>query len=177
MPRPRRIGRVAPAPERSEGRASYGDAGACCSRSCDGDGRVAGDAERCAGDVFGAIAGPVVDARRAAVHAGRRGERRAIRTDSKRRISYDEKPSANFQPRVFRHTPMPLRGNPGPQGGFPPGSRAEGRAGSHTGADAPAGGDPGPLGRPRPPRARLWACIHPPPCRRDGHRGRGPGST
>lgn len=40
-----------------------------------------------------------------------------------------------------------------------------------------AGGDPGPLGRPRPPRARLWACIHPPPCRRDGHRGRGPGGT
>ena len=56
-------------------------------------------------------------------------------------------------------------------------ARRGARAGSHTGADTPAGGDPGPLGRPRPPRARLWACIHPPPCRRDGHRGRGPGGT
>lgn len=32
-------------------------------------------------------------------------------------------------------------------------------------------------GRPRPPRARSWACTRPPPRRREGRRGRGPGST
>lgn len=207
MPRLRRIGRVAPAPERSEGRASYGDAGACCSRSCDGDGRVAGDAERCAGDVFGAIAGPVVDARWAAVHAGRRGERRVIRTDSKRRISYYKYSAANFQPRNICNPPMQLAGaTPDPRGGSPLRSRAEGRVREATRARCRARRGrpraPGPQllpsvlqyvttcpnirqhrrprprgGRPRPPRGRSWACTRPPPRRREGRRGRGRGST
>lgn len=32
-------------------------------------------------------------------------------------------------------------------------------------------------GRPRPPRARSWACTRPPPRRREARRGRGRGST
>lgn len=187
-------------------RASYGDAGVCCSRFRDGNGCVVGDTERCDGDVFGAITGPVVDARRAAVPAGRRGERRAIRTDSKRRISYYKKPLANFSQGFFAILRCRSGATPDPRGCFPPRPPAEGRARGATRARGRARrGRPrapgSPLlpsvlqyvttcpnisqhrrprprgGRPRPPRGRSWACTRPPPRRREGRRGRGRGST
>lgn len=186
-------------------RASYGDAGACCSRFRDGNGCVVGDAERCDGDVFGAITGPVVDARRAAVHAGRRGERRSIRKNSKRRISYYKKPLANFSQGFFAILRCRSGATPDPRGCSPPRPPAEGRArgATRTRGRVRRGRPRAPVplllwvlqyvttcpnisqhrrprprgGRPRPPRARSWACTRPPPRRREGRRGRGRGST
>lgn len=70
-------------------------------RFCYGGGCVVDDADGRAGDVPGPPMAPVVDARRAAVPAGRRGEKRVIRTDSKRRISYYKKPLAKVSQGFF----------------------------------------------------------------------------
>lgn len=107
---------------------------------------------------------------------------------------------------VFCHTPMQLAGaTPDPRGCSPPRPPAEGRerGATRTRGRVRRGRPraPAPLllwvlqyvttcpnisqhrrprprdGRPRPPRARSWACTRPPPRRREGRRGRGPGST
>lgn len=135
---------------------------------------------------------------------GGAGKRRAIRTDSKRRISCHRYGFATLH--HICAPPMQLAGaTPDPRGAFPPSLHAEGHAreGARTRGRARRGRPraPGPLppcmlqyvttcpniqqhrrprprgGRPRPTRGRSWACSPPPPRRREGRRGRGPGST
>ena len=123
------------------------------------------------------------------------------RLNSKRRISRHTRGFA-----VERAPPMQLAGAPpAPRGCSPPRPPAEGRerGATRTRGRVRRGRPraPAPLllwvlqyvttcpnisqhrrprprdGRPRPPRARSWACTRPPPRRREGRRGRGPGST
>ena len=209
MPRLRRIGRAADAPERSEG--------VSVTRRCG-----------CLLFLFPLLRwrlmrrwrrwvsrwrrsrprmAPVVDARRAAFPVWKPAGEAAKGVRSGRVASDASRvtKTAPIRGAVFVALRCSLPGQPrtpkvpSRQDRMPRGMRGK----PHGRVGASAGGCPGPLGRcrpgccnmlrhartycstegrprggrPRPTRARSWACTRPPTRRREGRRGRGPGST